>query len=207
MLSWVYPVRVVQALFALASIGVTAYGSCALPAKKKKKAKQPPPVIASLYSKWSFSNTIYYMLFNGCWTTVVAVPYLGLAPLWLARVSHEFVIPAIEIITMCLWLSGWIALAAQIPSPGACDSSNCHGLQALIVVAAVEWWVLHPRHISWNWHSANILTRALFLFTNVFAVLDLVSSRRNRSDRKARSTAQSETHSDQPQMTSVEETV
>lgn len=148
------------------------------------------------------------MLFNGCWTTVVAVPYLGLAPLWLPRVSHEFVIPGIEIITMCLWLSGWIALAAQIPSPGACDSSSCHGLQALIVVAAVEWWVAHP-DIPWT-GTMLILTRALFLFTNVFAILDVVNSRRNRSDRKARSAAQSETHSDRPpvsQVTSAEETV
>jgi len=79
------------------------------------------------------------MLFNGCWTTVIAVPYLGLAPLWLPRVSHEYVIPGVEIITSCLWLSGWIALAAQIPSPGACNYASCHGLQATIVVAAVEW--------------------------------------------------------------------
>lgn len=148
------------------------------------------------------------MLFNGCWTTVVAVPYLGLAPLWLPRVSHEFVIPAIEIITMCLWLSGWIALAAQIPTPGVCDSSSCHGLQALIVVAAVEWWV-HPNR---SWIDAMLInpTRALFLFTNVFAVLDVINSRRNRSERKARSAAQSETHSDRPpvsQVTSAEETV
>lgn len=79
------------------------------------------------------------MLFNGCWTAVVAVPYLGLAPLWLPRISHEFVIPGIEVITSCLWLAGWIAMAAQVPSPSACTYPSCHGLQATIVVAAVEW--------------------------------------------------------------------
>ncbi|KAJ5090672.1 hypothetical protein N7532_009356 [Penicillium argentinense] len=142
MLSWVYPVRIVQAIFALATIGLSAY------------------VIGTLYDTWSFSNTIYYMLFNGCWTTVVAVPYLGLAPLWLPRISHEWVIPAVEVVTMCLWLSGWIALAAMIPKPGSCNYPSCHGLQALIVVAAVEW--------------------ALFLFTNAFALLDVKNSRYNR---------------------------
>lgn len=79
------------------------------------------------------------MLFNGCWTLIVAIPYLGLAPLWIPRLSHELVIPGVEIITSCLWLAGWIALAAQIPGPNACNYASCHGLQALIVVAAVEW--------------------------------------------------------------------
>jgi hypothetical protein len=79
------------------------------------------------------------MLFNGCWTLVVAVPYLGLAPIWLPRFSHEFVIPAMEFITMALWLSGWIALAVLIPKPKSCNYASCHGLQAIIVVAAVEW--------------------------------------------------------------------
>ena len=97
------------------------------------------PVIGTLYDSWSFSNVIYFMLFNGCWTTVIAVPYLGLAPIWFSRISHEFVIPFVEVVTMLLWLSGWIALAAMIPKPGACTYPSCHGLQALIVVAAVEW--------------------------------------------------------------------
>ncbi|KAJ5096056.1 hypothetical protein NUU61_005412 [Penicillium alfredii] len=142
MLSWVYPLRVVQAIFALATIGVTAY------------------VIGSLYSEWSFSNVVYFMLFNGCWTTAIAVPYLGMAPLWLPRFSHEFVIPAMEIITGGLWFSGFIAMAALIPGPGSCNFPSCHALQAQIVIAAVEW--------------------AMFAVTNYFAVLDLVNSRRGR---------------------------
>ncbi|KAJ5681803.1 uncharacterized protein N7477_001743 [Penicillium maclennaniae] len=159
MLSWVYPLRLVQALFALATIGLTAF------------------VIATLYDKWSFSNTIYFVLFNGCWTLVVAVPYLGLAPLWIPRLSHELVIPGVEIITSCLWLAGWIALAAQIPGPSSCNYPSCHGLQALIVVGAVEW--------------------ALFLFTNVFAIMDIVNSKRNTRDREVRrSAAQSQATSE-----------
>ncbi|KAJ5579905.1 uncharacterized protein N7459_005890 [Penicillium hispanicum] len=148
MLKWVYPIRIVQAVFALATIGLTAY------------------VIASLYDSWSFSNVVYFMLFNGCWTTAVAVPYLGLAPLWLPRISHEFVIPTVELVTMGLWLSGWIAMAAMIPHPSACNYPSCHALQATIVVAAVEW--------------------ALFFFTNVFALLDVKNSRKNRGNTHSR---------------------
>ncbi|KAJ5632410.1 hypothetical protein N7490_008749 [Penicillium lividum] len=146
MLSWVYPVRIVQAVFALATIGLTAY------------------IIGTLYDEWSFSSVVYFMLFNGCWTAVVAVPYLGLAPLWVPRLSHEFVIPAVELITMGLWLSGWIAMAALIPRPSACTYSSCYALQAQIVVAAVEW--------------------ALFLFTNVFAIMDIKNSRKNHKARE-----------------------
>lgn len=116
MLSWVYPVRIVQAVFALATIGLAAY-----------------------HSTTPFNNVIYFMLFNGCWTTAVAVPYLGLAPLWLPRFSHEIVIPATELVTMALWLAGWIAYAALIPKPGSCNDSYCQALQAQIVIAAVEW--------------------------------------------------------------------
>ncbi|CAI7669304.1 hypothetical protein N7533_003197 [Penicillium manginii] len=147
MLSWVYPLRIVQALFALATIGLSAY------------------VIGTLYDSWSFSNLNYFLLFNGCWTTVVAVPYLGLAPLWFSRISHELVIPFVEVVTMLLWLSGWIALSAMIPKPGACNYPSCHGLQALIVVAAVEW--------------------ALFVFTNYFALVDLKNSRQNHKNHHA----------------------
>ncbi|KAJ5156698.1 hypothetical protein N7492_009501 [Penicillium capsulatum] len=148
MLSWVYPVRIIQAILALATIAVTAY------------------VIGTLYDSWSFSSLIYYMLFAGCWTTLIAVPYLGLAPVWLPRVSHEFVIPAVELITMAIWLSGWIALAVKIPKPAQCTYPSCHGLQATIVVAAVEW--------------------ALFLFTNTYALLDVKNSRHNRKAREQR---------------------
>ncbi|KAJ6015532.1 hypothetical protein N7540_010123 [Penicillium herquei] len=100
MLSWVYPIRIVQALLALVTIGLASYG-----------ATTP------------FNNVIYFMLFTGCWTTAIAVPYLGLAPLWLPRISHD----------------GWIAIAALIPHPSVCSGAYCEALQAQIVIAAIEW--------------------------------------------------------------------
>ncbi|KAJ5206963.1 hypothetical protein N7491_002406 [Penicillium cf. griseofulvum] len=146
MLSWIYPLRVVQAILSLATIGLTAYE------------------IASLYDEWSYSNVIYYMLFNGCWTTAIAVPYLGLAPVAYPRFSHEVAIPLIELLTGGLWLSGWIALAAMIPSPYACHYSSCHALQALIVIGAIQW--------------------ATFVVTNAFAIIDVKNSRRNAKNHR-----------------------
>ncbi|CAG8172563.1 unnamed protein product [Penicillium salamii] len=115
MLSWVNPLRIFQAVLSLATIGLTAYE------------------IASLYDEWSYSNVLYFMLFNGCWTTAIVIPYLGLAPLAFPRFSHEFAIPFMELTTGGLWLSGWIALAVLIPSPGSCHYTSCHALQALVV--------------------------------------------------------------------------
>ncbi|KAJ5498146.1 hypothetical protein PEX1_075210 [Penicillium expansum] len=146
MLSWIYPLRIIQAILSLATIGLTAYE------------------IASLYDEWSYSNVVYYMLFNGCWTTAIAIPYLGLAPLRFPRFSHEIAIPLIELLTGGLWLSGWIALAAMIPSPGACHYVSCHALQALIVVGAIQW--------------------ATFVITNTFAILDLKNSRQNAKNHR-----------------------
>ncbi|CAG8399819.1 unnamed protein product [Penicillium salamii] len=146
MLSWVNPLRIFQAVLSLATIGLTAYE------------------IASLYDEWSYSNVIYFMLFNGCWTTAIVIPYLGLAPLAFPRFSHEFAIPFMELTTGGLWLSGWIALAVLIPSPGSCHYTSCHALQALVVVGAVQW--------------------ATFAVTNTFAILDLINSRRNAKNHR-----------------------
>ncbi|KAJ5620696.1 hypothetical protein N7510_004680 [Penicillium lagena] len=148
MLRWVYPVRIVQTLIALAVVGLTAY------------------VIASLQDSWSFSKTVDYMLFAGCWTGFIAVPYLEAAPLWFPRVSHELVIPLVEVVTSLIWFAGFIALGVLIPSPGECVFPTCHALQAVIVLSSVEW--------------------ALFVVTNVYAVLDLVNSRRKHSRQNSR---------------------
>lgn len=96
-------------------------------------------VIASLQDTWSFSKIVDYMLFAGCWTGFVAVPYLEAAPLWFPRISHELVIPFIEVVTSMIWFSGFIALGVLIPSPSGCVFSTCHALQAVVVLGSVEW--------------------------------------------------------------------
>ncbi|KAJ5698290.1 hypothetical protein N7462_000295 [Penicillium macrosclerotiorum] len=61
---WIYPVRIVQVLFGVIVVALTAY------------------VISALYDWWSFSDTVNYLLFLGCWTAFVATPYLAAAPIY-----------------------------------------------------------------------------------------------------------------------------
>lgn len=98
-----------------------------------------PPVISTFSYWWSYSDTVNFLLFLGCWTTFVATPYLLAAPIYFPRLAHRFVIPAVEVITMIFWFSGFIAIGAQLPSPAYCTWSGCRALQAVTVFGAFEW--------------------------------------------------------------------
>ncbi|KAJ5404098.1 hypothetical protein N7509_003969 [Penicillium cosmopolitanum] len=120
-LPWIQAVRIVQIIFGLIVVALTAY------------------VISSFYDWWSLSDTVNYLLFLGCWTAFVATPYLGAAPIFFPRLAHRFVIPAVEIITMIFWFAGFIALGAELPPPRYCHYSTCRALQAVTVFGAFEW--------------------------------------------------------------------
>lgn len=79
------------------------------------------------------------MLFVSCWSAFIIVPYLEGAPVLSARIAHEYVVPVVEILTSLIWLTGFVSLAALIPSPGMCQYVSCHVIQAIIVIGAVEW--------------------------------------------------------------------
>ncbi|KAJ5461094.1 uncharacterized protein N7458_002646 [Penicillium daleae] len=136
---WIYAVRFVQIIFGLIVVALTAY------------------VISTFAYWWSFSDTVNFLLFLGCWTTFVATPYLLAAPIYFPRLAHRFVIPAVEVITMIFWFAGFIAIAAQLPSPAYCKWSGCRALQAVAVFGAFEW--------------------VLFVVTTYFAVIDLKERR------------------------------
>ncbi|OOF94432.1 hypothetical protein ASPCADRAFT_208938 [Aspergillus carbonarius ITEM 5010] len=114
---WVYPVRVIQAIFAIIVLGLTAY-----------------------YISWfTFSDTVNFMLFNGIWTAFIATPYLALAPVFFPQLAHRLVIPAVEVITMIFWFAGFIALGVYLPAAEYCHWSRCRALQAATVFGAFEW--------------------------------------------------------------------
>ncbi|KAJ5577752.1 uncharacterized protein N7459_006716 [Penicillium hispanicum] len=136
---WIYPVRVVQVIFGLIVVGLTAY------------------VVSVLHDWWSFSSTVAFLLFLGCWTAFVATPYLAAAPIWAPRLAHHFVIPAAEVVTMIFWFAGFIAIGAELPSPAGCVWSTCRALQATTVFGAFEW--------------------VLFMVTTFFAIVDLMHHR------------------------------
>ncbi|OJJ69290.1 hypothetical protein ASPBRDRAFT_56986 [Aspergillus brasiliensis CBS 101740] len=114
---WIYPVRVVQAIFAIIVLALSAY-----------------------YISWfTYSDTVNFMLFNGIWTAFIATPYLALAPVFFPQLAHNIVIPAVEVITMIFWFAGFIALAVYLPPAEACHWSRCSALQAATVFGAFEW--------------------------------------------------------------------
>ncbi|CAI7640591.1 unnamed protein product [Penicillium glandicola] len=95
-------------------------------------------LVVSTFYEWSYSDTVNFFLFLGCWTALVAVPYLTIAAIWFPRFTHHYVIPAVEVITAIFWFAGFIALGAMLPPPRSCHSSTCSSLQAATVFGAFE---------------------------------------------------------------------
>ncbi|OKL57219.1 hypothetical protein UA08_07682 [Talaromyces atroroseus] len=121
-LNWVLPVRIVQAVFAIIILGLTAYA-----------------INVELSYSWYSSDTVNFDLFNSIWTLVVALPYLSLVPIFFASLSHIYIVLAAEIVTMIFWFAGFIALGAFLPPPRACHGGVCSSLQAATVFASFEW--------------------------------------------------------------------
>lgn len=182
---WIYPVRVVQALFGVIVIGLTGYGPSLqykIPSIKKTKKSL---VVSTFYYEWSYSDTVNFLLFLGCWTAFVAVPYLTIAPIWFPRLAHHYVIPAVEVITMIFWFAGFIAMGAMLPPPRWCHGSACSSLQAATVFGAFEWWeslsfgvVFTAVYIVRELTMICAVYRLLFAVTTYFAIVDLMHHRR-----------------------------
>lgn len=79
------------------------------------------------------------MLFVGCWTLFLAVPYLAIAPIYFPRIAHHVVMPAVDVITMIFWFAGFIALGAELPPADLCTWSRCKAAQAATVFGSFEW--------------------------------------------------------------------
>ncbi|OGE57386.1 hypothetical protein PENARI_c002G12138 [Penicillium arizonense] len=145
---WIFPVRITQALFGVIVIGLTGY------------------VVSTFYSySWPYSDTVNFLLFLGCWTAFIAVPYLTFAPIHFPRLAHHYVIPGIEVVTMIFWFAGFVAMGSQLPPPRWCHSSTCSSLQAATIFGAFEW--------------------VLFAVTTYFAIIDVMNHRRSGESAKA----------------------
>ncbi|KAL1968745.1 hypothetical protein VTN77DRAFT_1571 [Rasamsonia byssochlamydoides] len=120
--SWVLPVRLVQAAFAVIVLGLSAY------------------LINLEYNIWwGSTDSVNFMLFNSIWTLLIALPYLALVPIYFAQFSNVYIILAVEVLTMIFWFAGFIALADQLPPTRACVYSACRSAQAASVFGAFEW--------------------------------------------------------------------
>ncbi|QKX60739.1 uncharacterized protein TRUGW13939_07885 [Talaromyces rugulosus] len=121
-LNWVLPVRIVQAVFAIIILGLTAY-----------------VINVELSYWWDSSDTVNFDLFSAIWTLLIALPYLSLVPIFFSSLSHVYAVLAVEAVTMIFWFAGFIALGALLPPPRVCHSSPCRALQAATVFASFEW--------------------------------------------------------------------
>jgi hypothetical protein len=135
---WIYAVRIAQILFGLIVLALTAYGA---------RPPSPSPAlhpltfsqVVSTFNGWSYSSTVDFNLFLGCWTTFLATPYLAAAPIYAPRLAHHYVIPAVEVVTMIFWFAGFVAMGAELPPAVGCTWSTCRALQAVTVFGSFEW--------------------------------------------------------------------
>ena len=87
----------------------------------------------------------------------MALAYLTLTPMFMARLSHRVAIVAVEALTMLLWFIGFVALAVYVGNLAICVGHVCRALKAAVVFGAFEW--------------------ALFLATTILAALEMRGTR------------------------------
>ena len=86
-------------------------------------------------------SQVNFLIFVGCWTAILAVPYLTLSPRYAPQVAHKFGILAAEVVTMIFWFAGFIALAAFLGDLVFCRGTVCNSARAAVVFGALEWYV------------------------------------------------------------------
>jgi Membrane-associating domain len=90
---------------------------------------------------WS-PDEVNFMLFNGIWTTFLALPFLILSPRIIQAAELKYALLAVDAVTMIFWFAGYIALGAWLgnwlPS-SLCKFTWCRVLQAITVLGSFEW--------------------------------------------------------------------
>lgn len=137
--AWIHIVRLVQIIFAIIILGLTAYGEYFPTSHPAPGLTFGPQLAVSTWDGWNLSSTVDFNLFASVWTAFLATPYLTIAPLHAPNLAHPFVVLGVELVTMIFWFAGFIALGAILPPPAACHFSVCSALQAATVFAAFEW--------------------------------------------------------------------
>jgi hypothetical protein len=86
-------------------------------------------------------SSINFLLFDGIWS-LIAVPYLIIAPTLFPIAAHVYALLAVEAVTMIFWFAGFIAVAVALPSPSYCNLFTfCKATTAATVFGAFSWWV------------------------------------------------------------------
>ncbi|KAI4158861.1 MAG: hypothetical protein LQ342_007038 [Letrouitia transgressa] len=118
------PLRAVQFLFAVITLGLTGY-------------------VNSYFTDhdWAYDDApsqVNFLIFSSVWTMLVT-PYLALAPRFFPKITHKFVTLGVDAVTCIFWFAGFIALAAYRGDLGLCTGRVCDCLNAGAVFGAFEW--------------------------------------------------------------------
>lgn len=108
---------------------------------------------------FGYSRVMIYTLFTSIWTGVIAIPSFSLAPTCCPSLGRSYITPALEVITMLLWLAQFIAMAVLIPSS---DNNGFDGWLSATVLGAVEWLVSPGCDCTVAWFSMRALDIIIF---------------------------------------------
>ncbi|KAI9699311.1 MAG: hypothetical protein M1836_002921 [Candelina mexicana] len=120
------PLRVIQAIFALIVLALTAWVASVFH--------------DAFYYHYDSPSQNNFLIFTSIWT-FLALAYLLLAPMVMPSLAHKFAVLGVEVLTMLFWFAGFIALAVYISDTifDYCTGGFCSGLKAACVFAAFEW--------------------------------------------------------------------
>ncbi|KAL9047419.1 MAG: hypothetical protein Q9214_000010 [Letrouitia sp. 1 TL-2023] len=169
MIDFSLPLRAVQFLFAVITLGLTGYVNSWFTSDSR-----------NYWIDNDAPSQINFLIFSSVWTMLVT-PYLALAPRFFPKITHKFVTLAVDAVTCIFWFAGFIALAAYRGDLGICTGRVCDSITASAVFGAFEWYVLsstrspccrHP-------HSLHCLGEngLLFTATTVLAALHVWRTR------------------------------
>lgn len=168
------PIRAVQFLFAVISLGLNGYGMydptpspplflffsfkpdfyfvpLSLPPCLwlcTPTYQYPHHTVAHQFDKFYFNgdapSEVSFIVFVSVWTMVVTI-YLLLAPLKFPKLAPVIAVLVLDALTMVFWFAAFIALAVWKSDVGECSGRICNTVVAGIVFGAFEWWVF-PSH-------------------------------------------------------------
>lgn len=123
----IFILRIVQALFAIIVLGLSAYA-----------VSQYNALNDNYYYAVSPSR-LNFMVFVSLWTLLV-VTFITVASRFVPKLSHPFVVLALDALTMLFWFAGFIALAVSVSAFGAiCYGHLCDSMRAATAFGAFEW--------------------------------------------------------------------
>ncbi|TLD26518.1 hypothetical protein PspLS_05222 [Pyricularia sp. CBS 133598] len=134
--------HIVAILFAIIELGLTAYA------------------VSVFYNRWGpyvvsrSPDSLNFMVFNSVWSLLV-LAYLGLTPIYAARLFHKLVALGLLALTTIFWFAGSIALAAYLGGPWNCGRDTLCGSTSAAVAFGFFLWAIFTvllvlEGLEWN---------------------------------------------------------